>query len=104
MTPPAKPKAVAARRPADETKSAERVFSDNGLALQLFGSHHRHLARIEQKLKPAPTPKAAAKPQAPPPRPGRPDPAKVYAFAAGDSPAKGPKDAWVTVIEVSEFQ
>ena len=50
MTPPAKPKAVAARRPADETKSAEMVFSDNVLALQLFGSHHRHLARIEQKL------------------------------------------------------
>lgn len=50
MTPPAKPKAVAARRPAAEAKSAEMVFSDNGLALQLFGSHHRHLARIEQKL------------------------------------------------------
>ena len=50
MTPPAKPKAVAAERPAAEAKSAEMVFSDNGLALQLFGSHHRHLARIEQKL------------------------------------------------------
>ncbi len=50
MTPPAKPKAVAAQRPAAEAKSAEMVFSDNGLALQLFGSHHRHLARIEQKL------------------------------------------------------
>jgi len=50
MTPPAKPKAVAAERPSSEAKSAEMVFSDNGLALQLFGSHHRHLARIEQKL------------------------------------------------------
>ena len=37
-------------------------------------------------------------------RPNRPDPKKVYSFAAGDSPAKGPEDAWVTVIEVSEFQ
>ena len=25
-------------------------FADNGLALQLFGPHHNHLARIEQKL------------------------------------------------------
>ena len=50
MTPPAKPRAVADRRPVDGAKSAEMVFADNGLALQLFGSHHRHLARIEQKL------------------------------------------------------
>ena len=40
----------------------------------------------------------------PPARPGRPDPKKVYAFATGDSPSKGPDDAWVTIIEVSEFQ
>lgn len=45
----------------------------------------------------------AAAPAAPA-RPGRPDPNKVYAFAAGDSPTKGPDDAWVTIIEVSEFQ
>jgi len=38
------------------------------------------------------------------PQPGRPDPNKVYAFEAGDSASKGPKDAWVTIIEVSEFQ
>jgi protein-disulfide isomerase len=49
---------------------------------------------------PAPV-NAAAKPK---PRPGAPDPAKTYAFAAGDSPSKGPKDAWVTIVEVSEFQ
>lgn len=47
-------------------------------------------------------PAAPARPQRP--RPARPDPNKVYAFAVGDSPAKGPKDAWVTVIEVSDFQ
>ena len=38
------------------------------------------------------------------PQPGRPDPNKVYAFEVGDSPQKGPKDAWVTIIDVSEFQ
>jgi len=38
------------------------------------------------------------------PQPGRPDPSKVYAFELGDAPQKGPKDAWVTVVEVSDFQ
>jgi phosphate starvation-inducible protein PhoH and related proteins len=32
------------------TVSAKRVFSENALAQQLFGSHHSHLSRIEQKL------------------------------------------------------
>lgn len=32
------------------SSSAERVFSDNGKALELFGPHHAHLARIEQGL------------------------------------------------------
>ena len=31
-------------------RSARLEFTDNGLALQLFGSHHSHLARIEQQL------------------------------------------------------
>ncbi len=31
-------------------KTVEMTFDDNALALQLFGSHHRNLARIEQKL------------------------------------------------------
>jgi protein-disulfide isomerase len=48
--------------------------------------------------------KARAAAPTPPPQPGRPDPNQVYAFATGDSPAKGPEDAWVTIIEVSEFQ
>jgi protein-disulfide isomerase len=38
------------------------------------------------------------------PQPGRPDPGKVYAFEVGNSPQKGPADAWVTIIEVSDFQ
>jgi protein-disulfide isomerase len=37
-------------------------------------------------------------------QPGRPDPNKVYAMPVGDSPVKGPKDAWVTIVEVSDFQ
>jgi protein-disulfide isomerase len=34
----------------------------------------------------------------------RPLPGKVYAFPVGDSAAKGSKDAWVTLITVSDFQ
>ena len=30
--------------------NAEMTFDDNALVLQLFGSHHRNLARIEQKM------------------------------------------------------
>ncbi|MDP7039335.1 MAG: hypothetical protein QGI45_09265 [Myxococcota bacterium] len=55
------------------------------------------LAKID-KIKAAPA--APAKPQR---RPG-PDPKTVYAFPAGDSAAKGPADALVTIIEVSDFQ
>ena len=36
--------------PAGGEKTVEMTFDDNALALQLFGSHHRNLARIEQKL------------------------------------------------------
>jgi protein-disulfide isomerase len=47
----------------------------------------------------------AAGPQRPAqPQPPRPDPNKVYAFEVGDSVAKGPPDAWVTIVEVSDFQ
>ena len=37
-------------------------------------------------------------------QPQGPDPAKVYALPAGDSPVKGATDAWVTLVEVSDFQ
>jgi protein-disulfide isomerase len=37
-------------------------------------------------------------------QPQGPDPAKVYGVPAGDSAAKGAADAWVTLIEVSDFQ
>lgn len=39
-----------------------------------------------------------------PQRPRGPDPSKVYAFPVGQSHTKGPKDAWVTIVEVSDFQ
>ena len=48
--------------------------------------------------------KAAGRPAPPQRRAGQPDPAKVYAFPVGTSPIKGPKDAWVTIVEISEFQ
>jgi len=44
----------------------------------------------------------AAGPQRQAPR--GPDPAKTYAFPLEDSPIKGAADAWVTVIEISDFQ
>ena len=37
-------------------------------------------------------------------RPRGPDPSKTYAFPVGDAPTKGPADAWVTIVEVSDFQ
>jgi protein-disulfide isomerase len=40
----------------------------------------------------------------PPQAPQGPDPAKVYAFPVGESPMHGQSDAWVTIVEVSDFQ
>ena len=55
------------------------------------------LAKLDKAGKAAP---AAKRPE----RPRGPDPSKVYSFPAEESPSKGPKDALVTVIEVSDFQ
>ena len=49
----------------------------------------------------------AARPAAEDPQPGPPpgpDLLAAYAFPVGNSPFKGPKDALVTIIEVSDFQ
>jgi phosphate starvation-inducible PhoH-like protein len=46
VTPPVRPGAVI----EGESRSADLAFEDNTLALQLFGSHHSHLARIEDAL------------------------------------------------------
>jgi protein-disulfide isomerase len=55
------------------------------------------------RTSPAPAPAAAA-PDAPQPPRQQPDPAAVYRVPVGDSPVKGPNDALVTIVEVSEFQ
>lgn len=44
------------------------------------------------------------RPMAPMQRPQGPDPAKVYAVSVDNSAVKGPADAWVTIVEVSDFQ
>jgi phosphate starvation-inducible PhoH-like protein len=45
-----KPVAAGGAVPAAEARSLAREYPDNRLALQLFGSHHVHLARIEHEL------------------------------------------------------
>ncbi len=45
-----------------------------------------------------------AGPQPQQPMPKRPDPSKVYSFDVGKSAAKGASDAWVTIVEASDFQ
>ncbi len=46
----AKTKKTPRTKTSQKAVSVERSFDDNSLAIALFGSHHTHLARIEQKL------------------------------------------------------
>ncbi len=46
----AKTKKPTRAKTVQPTVSVERAFEDNSLAIALFGSHHSHLARVEQKL------------------------------------------------------
>lgn len=39
-----------------------------------------------------------------PQRPRGPDPKAVYSFPVGEAFTKGPKEAWVTLVEISDFQ
>ena len=48
MTAPSTPAPITADGAEDATVKLE--FDDNTLLIQLFGSHHAHLARIEQAL------------------------------------------------------
>ena len=67
------------------------------------GGFEQQLAAIQSDLaalKKAPPQAAAAAPQ----RRRGPDPDKVYEVAAGKSPAKGPANASVTIVEFSDFQ
>jgi phosphate starvation-inducible PhoH-like protein len=50
MTAQSSPAKSPRSRTEGQHKAAERAFKDNNLAMQLFGSHHAHLARIEQSL------------------------------------------------------
>jgi protein-disulfide isomerase len=54
------------------------------------------LAKLEQLAK--------AKPTEPKKQPPKPDPKVTYSFPVTGSPIKGSKDAWVTLVEVSDFQ
>lgn len=64
----------------------------------------KNQAQILEKLDEVAKKRPSAAPQPRRPKPRRPDPSKVYSFDVGDSPIKGPKDAWVTIVEVSDFQ
>lgn len=66
----------------------------------LKAQHADALARLERLEKARAAPSAAAVPSAP----RAPDGSKVYAVSVGKSPQRGPADAWVTIVEISDFQ
>ena len=59
-------------------------------------NQERILAKLDQIAKRAAQPSRQ--------QPTKPDPNAVYSFPVGSSAIKGNKDAWVTIVEVSEFQ
>ncbi len=60
------------------------------------------LVRVDEKLEAAPPP--VAPPAAPTVAAGRPDPAERYRLPIGGSASRGPDDAKVTIVMVTDFQ
>ncbi|MEY4582065.1 MAG: hypothetical protein RL701_6768, partial [Pseudomonadota bacterium] len=79
----------------DELKRADKLVK-SGVAKKDVYSALTKNALTEKKEDPA-----AAAPQQPR---RQPDPKAVYNVPVGDSPAKGPADALVTIVEFSDFQ
>lgn len=59
------------------------------------------LAKLDQIEK---STRAQQRPPQPPPGPPQPDQSKVYGFPIGNAAIEGPKDALVTIVEISDFQ
>lgn len=65
------------------------------------------LGRFTKKEQPPPPPPVAAapaKPATPPPAKPQEDPAAIYKVPIGSSPTKGPANARVTIVEVTDFE
>ncbi len=78
----------------DELKRADKLIKSGVAKTQVYGS------LTKNALTAAKAPEAA-KPEAPR---RQPDPKAVYKVPVGTSPAKGPADALVTIVEFSDFQ
>jgi protein-disulfide isomerase len=78
----------------DELKRADKLIKSGVSKKEVYSALTKNA--LTQKAE-----EAAAAPQAPK---RQPDPKAVYKVPVGDSPAKGPSDALVTIIEFSDFQ
>lgn len=78
----------------DEIKRANALVESGVDEEDVYAAFMKN-ALTEHQAKPAPEQAA---------RPGQPDPGVAYRVPVGNSPVKGPADALVTIVEVSEFQ
>ena len=81
------------------SSSVERGYEEMGAQL---GAEMGDAVAAAIKALPAAAPARAAAQQ--PSRGGRPDPNRRYDITVGESPAKGPEQAKVTIVEWSDFQ